>query len=48
MKATLPNNDLTLWNLAFMGAKGTLYEGEAFVLQLRFSNDYVNIFLLSR
>lgn len=41
MKAVLPNNDLTLWHLSFMGAKGTLYEGESFVLQLRFSNDYV-------
>jgi len=47
MKANLPNNDLTLWNLSFMGAKGTLYEGESFVLQLRFSNDYVSIILFS-
>lgn len=44
MKATLPNNDLALWHLSFMGAKGTLYEGESFVLQLRFSNDYVALF----
>jgi len=41
MKAVLPNNDLTLWHLSFMGAKGTLYESESFTLQLRFSNDYV-------
>jgi hypothetical protein len=47
MKAILPNNDLTFWNLSFMGAKGTLYEGESFVLQLRFSNDYVQAILLS-
>ena len=42
MKVLLPNNDLTLWHVNFHGAKGTLYEGEAFTLQLRFSNEYVN------
>ena len=42
MKVNLPNNDLTLWHVAFQGAKGTLYEGEVFTLQLRFSNEYVN------
>ena len=34
----LPNNDLTLWQVNFPGAKGTLYEGENFTLQLRFNN----------
>jgi hypothetical protein len=47
MKANLPNNDLTLWHLSFNGAKGTLYEGESFVLQLRFNNDYVSIISFS-
>ena len=41
MKVLLPNNDLTLWHVNFNGAKGTLYEGENFTLQLRFSNEYV-------
>ena len=38
MKVLLPNNDLTLWHVSFLGAKGTLYEGESFTLQLRFNN----------
>jgi|LakMenE18May11ns_1017448.scaffolds.fasta_scaffold8137064_1 hypothetical protein len=48
MKASLPNNDLTLWHVNFQGAKGTLYEGENFTLQLRFNNEYVATSLLSR
>ena len=47
MKVLLPNNDLTLWHVNFNGAKGTLYEGENFTLQLRFSNDYVRDCLCS-
>jgi hypothetical protein len=43
MKVLLPNNDLALWHVNFQGAKGTLYEGENFTLQLRFSNDYVQM-----
>ena len=27
MKVLLPNNDLSLWHVNFLGAKGTLYEG---------------------
>jgi len=46
MKVSLPNNDLTLWHVDFEGAKGTLYEGEHFTLQLRFNNDYVRHFLI--
>jgi ubiquitin-conjugating enzyme E2 W len=38
MKVLLPNNDLALWHVNFQGAKGTLYEGENFTLQLRFTN----------
>ena len=41
MKAVLPQNNLTLWHVNFPGAKGTLYEGEQFTIQLRFNNDYV-------
>ena len=29
-EVVLPNNDLKLWNISFIGAKGTLYEGEKF------------------
>lgn len=47
MKVVLPNNDLTLWHVNFQGAKGTLYEGENFVIQLRFTNDYVPFSSLS-
>ncbi len=46
MKVSLPSNDLSLWHVEFQGAKGTLYEGEYFTLQLRFNNDYVLLFLL--
>lgn len=48
MKVVLPNNDLTLWHVSFAGAKGTLYEGESFILQLRFTNEYVPFGLPSR
>lgn len=41
LKVLLPNNDLSLWHVTFAGAKTTLYEGENFVLQLRFNNEYV-------
>ena len=41
LKVVLPNNDLAHWQVNFPGAKGTLYEGEHFTLQLRFSNEYV-------
>lgn len=27
MKVSLPTNDLSLWHVDLMGAKGTLYEG---------------------
>lgn len=43
VKAILPNNDLKLWHVDFQGAKGTLYEGQSFRLQMRFNGDYVNM-----
>ena len=46
MKVSLPTNDLSLWHVEFQGAKGTLYEGEHFTLQLKFNNDYVLIFII--
>jgi len=48
MKLLLPNNDLSLWHVNFLGAKGTLYEGENFTLQLRFNNEYVFAILFSQ
>lgn len=44
MKVSLPTNDLTFWLVDIQGAKGTLYEGEHFTLQLKFTNDYVYSF----
>lgn len=41
IKVVLPTNDLTFWLVDFQGAKGTLYEGQHFTLQLRFNNEYV-------
>lgn len=37
----LPTNDLRLWHVDFRGAKGTIYDGEAFRLQFVFSQEYV-------
>ncbi|CAK59733.1 unnamed protein product (macronuclear) [Paramecium tetraurelia] len=36
----MPNNDIKHWIVAFEGAKGTLYQGEKFELQFKFSNEY--------
>jgi ubiquitin-protein ligase len=32
-----------IWKVSFKGAEGTLYAGEPFTLQFKFSNDYVLI-----
>ena len=29
-EVTLPTNDIKLWNIGFIGAKGTIFEGEKF------------------
>ncbi|CAD8185742.1 unnamed protein product [Paramecium octaurelia] len=42
----MPNNDIKHWIVAFEGAKGTLYQGEKFELQFKFSNEYVEILIL--
>ncbi|KAJ1656034.1 hypothetical protein IWQ61_004321 [Dispira simplex] len=36
----LESDDLSLWKLAIEGPPGTLYAGEEFVLQFRFTPDY--------
>lgn len=38
----LPNNDLRLWFVDFVGAKSTVYEGEPYRLQFIFSQEYVS------
>ena len=40
-QAELVNNDLKTWVVSFEGAKETIYSGEKFKLQLRFSDQYV-------
>lgn len=39
-RAEMINGDLKIWQVSFEGAKGTIYEGEKFKLQLRFSDQY--------
>lgn len=39
-EAELVNNDLKTWVVSFEGAKQTIYAGEKFKLQLRFSDQY--------
>jgi ubiquitin-conjugating enzyme E2 W len=36
----VPQEDSSIWIAAFVGGEGTLYEGEEFQLQFRFSADY--------
>eukprot|EP01016_Furgasonia_blochmanni_P014349 TRINITY_DN174_c0_g1_i20.p1 TRINITY_DN174_c0_g1~~TRINITY_DN174_c0_g1_i20.p1 ORF type:complete len:191 (+),score=29.55 TRINITY_DN174_c0_g1_i20:66-638(+) len=36
----LPTNDIKLWNISFVGAAGTIYEGENYKLQFRFTPEY--------
>ncbi|KAL4452961.1 hypothetical protein ABPG74_002526 [Tetrahymena malaccensis] len=37
---TLPNNDLKLWHVEFTAAQGTIFQGEKFKLQFKFSPEY--------
>ena len=37
----LINNDLRAWHVHFEGAKSTIYAGEKYTLQFRFSEQYV-------
>ena len=36
----LPNGDLKLWHISFVGATGSVYAGEKFTLQFKFSPEY--------
>lgn len=34
--------NFSLWKISFVGAEKTMYAGEKYTLQFKFSNDYVN------
>ena len=36
-------NNQRIWYISFKGAENTLYAGEEFTLQFKFSNEYVSI-----
>ena len=40
------DNNPRIWYVSFKGAENTLYAGENFTLQFKFSNEYVSIILL--
>ena len=37
------DNNPRIWYISFKGAENTLYAGEDFTLQFKFSNEYVSI-----
>ncbi len=37
------SNNNTIWKISFKGAEGTLYAGEQFALQFKFTNEYVSL-----
>ena len=39
------DNNQRIWYISFKGAENTLYAGENFTLQFKFSNEYVRRFL---
>ena len=39
------DNNPRIWYVSFKGAENTLYAGEDFTLQFKFSNEYVRNFL---
>ena len=38
------DNNPRIWYISFKGAENTLYAGENFTLQFKFSNEYVRLF----
>ena len=38
------DNNQRIWYVSFKGAENTLYAGENFTLQFKFSDDYVRLF----
>jgi ubiquitin-protein ligase len=47
LKVEVDDKNTFLWKVSFVGAEGTLYAGEAYSLQFKFSPDYVNCQILS-
>jgi ubiquitin-protein ligase len=41
LKVDLDSKNSTIWKISFKGAEGTLYTGEEYTLQFKFSNEYV-------
>ena len=41
------DNNPRLWFISFKGAENTLYAGENFTLQFKFSNEYVSIIIIN-
>ena len=39
------DNNQRIWYISFKGAENTLYAGENFTLQFKFSDEYVRFFL---
>ena len=40
------DNNQRIWYISFKGAENTLYAGENFTLQFKFSNEYVRRFFI--
>lgn len=43
LKVEVDSKNSSLWRISFKGAENTLYTGEEFCLQFKFSGEYVNI-----
>jgi ubiquitin-protein ligase len=41
LKVDVDSKNSTIWKISFKGAEGTLYTGEEYTLQFKFSNEYV-------
>ena len=43
----IDKNNPTLWEISFKGAESTVYSGEKFTLQFKFTSEYVYFYLFS-
>jgi ubiquitin-protein ligase len=41
LKVEVDSKNSTIWKISFKGAEATLYTGEEYTLQFKFSNEYV-------
>jgi ubiquitin-protein ligase len=46
LKVETDPKNFCIWKVSFKGAEKTLYTGEEFTLQFKFSNEYVRIYLI--